>query len=64
MFTGADLVLSPMYYPLIDSNKDISVNDTLSLFGQDDFLLKKIVSSEKNFKLNSNRKLMSLKSLG
>ncbi|BBJ62150.1 hypothetical protein [Enterobacter asburiae] len=51
VFTGSELVLSPMYYPLIDSNKDISVNDTLNLFGQDDFLLKKIVSSEKNVQI-------------
>ena len=48
VFEGSELVLSPVYYPLIDSNKDINVNDTLNLFGQNDFLLKKIVSSAKN----------------
>ncbi|MCT6706888.1 hypothetical protein N4286_14950, partial [Staphylococcus aureus] len=33
VFKGSELVLSPVYYPLIDSNKDIDVNDTLNLFG-------------------------------
>lgn len=51
VFEGSELVLSPTYYPLIDSNKDINVNDTLNLFGQEDFLLKKIVSSAKNVQI-------------
>lgn len=51
VFEGSELILSPVYYPLIDSNKDINVNDTLNLFGQNDFLLKKIVSSAKNVQI-------------
>ncbi|MBV8045257.1 hypothetical protein [Pluralibacter sp.] len=44
IFDGSELTLSPAYYPLIDSNKDINVNDTLNLFGQDDFMQIKMVS--------------------
>jgi hypothetical protein len=51
VFESSELVLSPVYYPLIDSNKDINVNDTLNLFGQDDFLLKKIVSPAKSIQI-------------
>jgi hypothetical protein len=48
IFKGSELILSPTYYPLIDSNKDISVDDTLNLFGKVNFVQKKIVSSAKN----------------
>ncbi|MCX8955735.1 hypothetical protein [Erwinia psidii] len=44
VFEGSELVLSPVYYPLIDSNKDINVNDTLNLFGEKDFMQIKMVS--------------------
>ena len=40
--------MSPAYYPLIDSNKDISTDDILNLFGRVNFVQKKIVSSAKN----------------
>ncbi|MHA7594872.1 hypothetical protein [Pantoea agglomerans] len=48
VFKGSELVLSPVYYPLIDSNKDIDVNDTLNLFGKVNFVKKRIVSTAKN----------------
>lgn len=51
VFKGSEIVLSPAYYPLIDSNKDISMDDTLNLFGKDNFLQKKIVSSAANIQV-------------
>ncbi|HEY2452817.1 MAG TPA: hypothetical protein VGI71_09390 [Scandinavium sp.] len=48
VFKGSELVLSPEYYPLIDSNKDIDVNDTLNLFGKVNFVKKRIFSTAKN----------------
>jgi hypothetical protein len=51
VFTGFELVLSPMYYPLIDSNRDISVNDTLNLFGEKDFMQIKMISSAKSIQI-------------
>lgn len=51
LFKGSELILSPAYYPFIDSNKDISVDDTLNLFGKVNFVQKKIVSSTKNLQI-------------
>ncbi len=51
LFKGSELILSPTYYPFIDSNKDIGVDDTLNLFGKVNFIQKKIVSSNKNIQM-------------
>ncbi len=40
--------LSPKYYPLIKTNKRISLMDTLNLFGKKDYLQKKINSQGNN----------------
>ncbi|MBS3894458.1 hypothetical protein [Serratia marcescens] len=43
--------LSPKYYPLIKTNKRISLMDTLSLFGEKDYLQKKINSQGGNISI-------------
>ena len=40
--------LSPKYYPLITSDKEINIKNTLSLFGKKDYLQKKINSQGGN----------------
>ena len=44
VFENPELVLSPAYYPLIKTNKRISANDMLNLFGEKDFMQIKMVS--------------------
>lgn len=51
IFEGSALVLSPEYYPLIQSNKRISTDDMLNLFGEKDFMQIKMISSAKNIQL-------------
>ncbi|EPW3921354.1 hypothetical protein SP99_02474 [Enterobacter sp. BIDMC92] len=51
VFEGSSLVLSPEYYPLIQSNKRISTDDMLNLFGEKDFMQIKMISSAKNIQL-------------
>jgi len=46
-----ELVLSPAYYPLIQTNKRISEKDMLNLFGEKDFMQIKMVSSAKAIKV-------------
>ncbi|QYH18081.1 MULTISPECIES: hypothetical protein [Enterobacter] len=47
----SELVLSPAYYPLIQSNKRISTNDMLNLFGEKDFMQIKMISSAKSIQI-------------
>ncbi|MBK4716210.1 MULTISPECIES: hypothetical protein [Tenebrionibacter/Tenebrionicola group] len=44
VFENPELFLSPAYYPLIQTNKRISANDMLNLFGEKDFMQIKMVS--------------------
>jgi hypothetical protein len=44
VFESSELVLSPVYYPLIQTNKRISADDMLNLFGEKDFMQIKMVS--------------------
>ena len=46
-FENPELVLSPAYYPLIQTNKRISANDMLNLFGEKDFMQIKMISHVK-----------------
>ncbi|NLS55074.1 hypothetical protein [Hafnia alvei] len=47
VFENPELVLSPAYYPLVQTNKRISANDMLNLFGENDFMQIKMVSPAK-----------------
>lgn len=47
VFENPELVLSPAYYPLVQTNKRISANDMLNLFGEKDFMKIKMVSPAK-----------------
>ncbi|WP_330985965.1 MULTISPECIES: hypothetical protein [Enterobacterales] len=47
----SELVLSPAYYPLIQSNKRISTNDMLNLFGENNFMQIKMISSAKSIQI-------------
>lgn len=51
VFEGSELVLSLVYYPLIQSNKRISTNDMLNLFGEKDFMQIKMISYAKNIQV-------------
>ncbi len=44
ILSDSNPVFSSMYYPLIKTNKMIRENDSLSIFGKDDFLQKKIIN--------------------
>ncbi|WP_145567085.1 hypothetical protein [Yersinia aleksiciae] len=40
--SNGNLILSPKYYPLIKTNKMVHETDTVNLFGEDDFLQKRV----------------------
>ncbi|WP_285128884.1 hypothetical protein [Leclercia adecarboxylata] len=45
ILSGSNPVFSSKYYPLIKTNKMIRKNDSLSIFGEEDFLQKRLINS-------------------
>ncbi|AVF37534.1 hypothetical protein [Rahnella sikkimica] len=56
-FSPGDLSLEPKYYPLIKTNKMVHAIDTLNLFGEEDFLQKRISSISKSLSVNYSPKI-------
>ncbi|MEY8713612.1 hypothetical protein [Mangrovibacter phragmitis] len=52
--SNSDVTLSPIYYPVIKTNKLIRQNDSLHLFGKDDFIKKRMLNLSQTVNIKFN----------